>query len=329
MPYRSLDQTSALTYSPRRTPSAAVTSEQSRREAGPTFGMRHALRRIAERTGRTFGATTRTAEGAGPDTPLSLAGQIKATEPPIPTQPASLGLMAARYDRAGAGATLDNAAYHPGDSRTPGDARLIPAKTTSNGANWVLDPDLQHFRGTVEVPRPSGGGLRLEKGSPRYHTYQYAHVIEGADKLSPEELRRILRANVAPNDDLKAATGQGSNNDAAFRAPFNQVKSYDRVSSDGQYWVVNVTRSAPDGLHLLSDGWVASTFVRRADGKVVLLTYGEGDSFLQDSKTALGQAAEKFMNEPVWQKRADHVQRDVGYALQYEAIKRLLDGRTP
>lgn len=220
--------------------------------------------------------------------------------------------------------TSGDAAYPSSDLVNNGGARMIPAKTTSKGSSWILDPDQGAFNGTVEVPRPSGGPRVMENGSRGYHTYDFEHVIEGAERLTPEELSWILRTNAAPNDDLKVATPKGSNNDAAYPAPFNQVKSYDRVSSDGQHWVVNVTRSAGDGLHILSDGWVASTFVRRPDGKIVLRTYGEGNSFLQDPNNPIGATAGKAMNEYVWRKRADHVQRDVMHALQYQKIKRIL-----
>lgn len=229
------------------------------------------------------------------------------------TTPGQQGLTA--FGRGPNRGFIDDGVYRPGPGSQSEGARLIPVKTTSNESDWVLDPNWAPFKGTVEVPRPSGGALVLDEGAKRYHTYQYEHVIDGAEHLPPETLAEILRQNPAPNEILKPATAKGANNDAAAPFPFNQVKSYDRTSSDGQHWVVNVTRSVPDGLHILSDGWVASTFVRRADGKVVLLTYGEGDSPVQNPKTKLGQRVGEPVNKAVWRWRAGHVQRYVTQAL--------------
>ncbi|MFT3727122.1 MAG: hypothetical protein QM759_04795 [Terricaulis sp.] len=198
-------------------------------------------------------------------------------------------------------------------------------RTTSHGYNWVLDPDLGQYHGTVEVPRPSLAPQDLNDGTPDFHRYAFSNRIEGGEDVPSYVLDEILRENAVPNGWQKPATQEGAHNDAAdlfgIPVPASQVNSYERTTQSGQYWVVNVTRSVLDGygadggLHSLSSGWVASTMYRNQDGTVDLLTYGEGNAYVQSHNNPTHQVFDN-MNATVWNERATHVQAAVNRAIQ-------------
>jgi hypothetical protein len=210
----------------------------------------------------------------------------------------------------------------------PGQAGWARTNTTSRGNDWVLDPDREGsegFDGYVTVPRPVGAAPVLNDHTPGFHRYHYEDDLPGAERLPEWVVREILRRNAAPNDWLKPATREGANNDAALPLPLNQVVSYERTSNDGQYWVVNATRSPrgrgsgadfEPGLHVLSDGWVASTLRKNPDGTLSVLTYGEGNSPIQDPDTDLGRNIGDPVNDTVWAWRANNMRRDIDEAVR-------------
>jgi hypothetical protein len=165
----------------------------------------------------------------------------------------------------------------------------------------------------------------MDGGDRDFHKYQYRHRINGADQIPQYVLEQILRENGVPNPWQKPASADGARNDAAdlFRGPLpaSQVKTYERISNDGQRWVVNVTRSVLDGnsldggLHFLSPGWVATTLYRNDDGSVDILTYGEG-VWTWQSKRNPAVGLFDWVDENVWNERAGHVQQDVDRAIR-------------
>jgi RHS repeat-associated protein len=195
-------------------------------------------------------------------------------------------------------------------------------ETHTVGRNWVVNPDDSRISG-FSIPRPWLAVRDLNRGTPSYHAYTFSHVIRGAGQISDAAWERIMAANSVPNPIRRPATEGGTRNDAALPVPFNSVNSYTRRGADGRFTTVNVTRRAFNfggyGIHIFSDGFVA-TQSRRTGRDRELLTYGEGNSWMQDDNNIVGKNVGSPANAATWQERADNVQSAVN-----EEIRRMRD----
>lgn len=127
--------------------------------------------------------------------------------------------------------------------------------------------------------------------SPGFWTHDYLVTnlappsLQGPAGLAAVE--RALVANPTPGQD-NPSTAAGARNDVGRLTPFdggdNFVRSYVIQSNDPRRSdaVVNYTQA---GEHALAEGFVLRYAELRADGRVELVTYGEGNAGIQSNNT--------------------------------------------
>jgi hypothetical protein len=150
----------------------------------------------------------------------------------------------------------------------------------------ALRPDLPN----VDIPNTAGAtGF-----SPGFTTHDYLVPVLAPPALKGPAglaaIERALVANPTPGRDQRSSQN-GTRNDVGDLIPFdgdtNFVRSYVIPSNDTRRSaaVVNYTIK---GEHAMDEGFVLRFAELRQDGRIELVTYGEGNAFLQSDRFERG-----------------------------------------
>jgi hypothetical protein len=176
-----------------------------------------------------------------------------------------------------------------------------------NGRLFVIpERDLRSDLPTLNLPNNVGA-----RGfSPGLTTHDYLVPVLAPPSLSGPgglaAVERALAANPTPGRD-RPSTPTGTRNDVGGLVPWdwgdNYVRSYVIPSSNPNRsdTVVNYTIK---GEHAMDEGFVLRFAELRPDGRVELITYGEGNAFLQSDRFERGW---KGIVERAWTGNAQEI----------------------
>lgn len=189
--------------------------------------------------------------------------------------------------------------------------RIELARTEVRNGRVVILPEreLRSDLPTVNIPNNVGA-----RGfSPGLTSHDYLVPVLAPPTLSGPgglaAIERALVANPTPGRD-QPSTPTGARNDVGDLIPgdgdTNFVRSYVIPSSDPRRSdaVVNYTIH---GEHAMHEGFVMRFAELRSDGRIELITYGEGDAFLQSDMFEKGWGG---IVERVWTGNAVEIFRD-------------------
>jgi hypothetical protein len=197
--------------------------------------------------------------------------------------------------------TLRNSETRPSDN-----GYITLARAELSDGRVKIIPDDPKAQGVQTYTIPNNVGA---KGYPKSnHTY-YVDTLAPVNFRGADGLRligRSLQADPTPGKDLLASS-RGTRNDVGDIAPMdgdtNFVRSYWVPSTDPKAsgTVINYTIANE---HILEEGYVIRRAVERSDGRIVLRSYGEGNSIYQSENIEglwRGRATQ------VWQQNAQDI----------------------
>ncbi len=165
-------------------------------------------------------------------------------------------------------------------------AQIVLARSEVKNGRIIVTPDDPRNLNIPQVTLPNNvGAIGYPKST---HTY-YVQTLAPENLKNIEGLRYVstaLRNDPTPGNDFMAMP-MGARNNAGGIAPFdggtNYVHSYwvPSQSNNQSGKVINYTIA---GQHVLNEGYVVRVAHLRDDGRIVLTTYGEGNSSLQSDR---------------------------------------------
>ena len=194
-------------------------------------------------------------------------------------------------------------------SGAPEDRIELVRSEVRNGRVFITpERDIRSDLPSVNLPNNVGA-----RGfSPGLTTHDYLVPILAPPSLSGTAglaaVEQALLANPTPGNDLPS-TGTGTRNDVGGVVPWdggtNVVRSYVIQSSNPNRSdaVVNYTVG---GEHAMEEGFVLRFAELRSDGRVELITYGEGNALLQSSML---ESVWDGMVERAWSENAQEIFR--------------------
>jgi hypothetical protein len=235
-----------------------------------------------------------------PDQPKDEIQTQQRTQPPTTTQLRPTN-WTTQLPQTPQELTLRNSETRPNDS---GYITLARAELSNGRVNIIPDDPKVQGVPTFNIPNNVGANGYSKSN----HTY-YVDTLAPANFKGAEGLRligRALQADPTPGNDLLASSG-GTRNDVGDIAPMdgdtNFVRSYWVPSQDPKAsgTVINYTIA---NQHILEEGYVIRRAVERSDGRIVLRSYGEGNSIYQSENIEglwRGRATQ------VWQQNAQDI----------------------